>query len=584
MGKARTVRCNPLANIQYEELLASVSRNVAGAIGILALFGCLACGSGAPVPYTGAGSDGSVGEEKATSVPGALPSRSRESVDSPDRDSPLVPLQGLPGPRVEQSDNGRPTATSPGTTTRASAGSDDVENEAPLLFSSISFGGIHACGLQVDGLVICWGANEFRQATPPAGRFVSVSVGYLHSCGVKVDRDIVCWGDSRFGALSAPDGSFQSVSARGRQTCGMETDGTIQCWGERPTRDPRLPESLFTPVSYYFEDICVAEMGGTIICHESDEHGPPEGKYVSISGDPDLGCGVKPDGTATCWGEHPDIHVPIPQGGFRSVSAGLGYACGVKTSGSLVCWGITRRVNLPEGLFDTVVIDTVVIGGRRSCAVMTNGTAACWDLLTGRISEPAGHFASVSVGDGPYIFGCGLQTDGTVACWGDNEVGQASPPRGRYEAVSAGVDHACGIKADGAVVCWGRDEFGETNAPEGSFKSISSGALLTCGVKTDGALVCWGRDKFGVAAALGESFESVDVGTFYVCAVKADGAIVCWGADGFGRPSIPPPGSFTSVSVGATFACGLKRDGYVACWGDLAYGLTGSPSGQAPGG
>ena len=42
MGKARTVRCNPLANVQYGELLASVSRNVAGAIGILALFGCLA--------------------------------------------------------------------------------------------------------------------------------------------------------------------------------------------------------------------------------------------------------------------------------------------------------------------------------------------------------------------------------------------------------------------------------------------------------------------------------------------------------------------------------------------------------------
>ena len=37
-----------------------------------------------------------------------------------------------------------------------------------------------------------------------------------------------------------------------------------------------------------------------------------------------------------------------------------------------------------------------------------------------------------------------------------SEVGQATPPSGEFDSVSAGSDyHTCGVRRNGSVVCWG---------------------------------------------------------------------------------------------------------------------------------
>ena len=33
--------------------------------------------------------------------------------------------------------------------------------------------------------------------------------------------------------------------------------------------------------------------------------------------------------------------------------------------------------------------------------------------------------------------------------------GQASPPEGRFKAVTAGGELSCGLRSDGTVTCWG---------------------------------------------------------------------------------------------------------------------------------
>ena len=52
---------------------------------------------------------------------------------------------------------------------------------------------------------------------------------------------------------------------------------------------------------------------------------------------------------------------------------------------------------------------------------------------------------------------CALhQTAGSILCWGNNERGQASPPRnGTYKAIASGETHSCALRSDGAIVCWG---------------------------------------------------------------------------------------------------------------------------------
>ena len=71
-----------------------------------------------------------------------------------------------------------------------------TQNEPPPAgsFTAVSTGDRHSCALRSDGSVVCWGWNEYGQATPPAGSFTAVSTGGAHSCALRSDGSVVCWG------------------------------------------------------------------------------------------------------------------------------------------------------------------------------------------------------------------------------------------------------------------------------------------------------------------------------------------------------------------------------------------------------
>ena len=69
-----------------------------------------------------------------------------------------------------------------------------------------------------------------------------------------------------------------------------------------------------------------------------------------------------------------------------------------------------------------------------------------------------------------------------MACWGWNEDGQASPPAGKFIAISAGTSHTCGVRDTGEVACWSRNDSG----PEGTFTSVSAGDSHYCGLRDTG--------------------------------------------------------------------------------------------------
>ena len=62
---------------------------------------------------------------------------------------------------------------------------DTARPPAPTRYSAISAGGLHTCGLKLDGSVDCFGSDGRGQSTPPAGEFLQVSAGGVHTCGVK---------------------------------------------------------------------------------------------------------------------------------------------------------------------------------------------------------------------------------------------------------------------------------------------------------------------------------------------------------------------------------------------------------------
>ena len=261
-----------------------------------------------------------------------------------------------------------------------------------------------------------------------------------------------------------------------------------------------------------------------------------------------------------------------PSGTFVSVSSVLSHTCGVRTDGSVTCWGqdLFGEATPPSGEFSSVSA-----GGFHTCGVRTGGAVACWGDIVGQDTLPSGEFSSVSAGLG---YTCGVRTDGAVACWGDDLFGQATPPSGEFSSVSAGIGHTCGVRTGGAVVCWGYNEDAEGNVsgqatpPSGEFSSVSAGLSHTCGVRTGGAVACWGSNVNAEGNVSGQAtppsgeFSSVSAGWFHTCGVRSGGAVACWG-DIVGQAA-PPSGEFSSVSAGQSHTCGVRTDGAVACWGD----------------
>ena len=189
------------------------------------------------------------------------------------------------------------------------------------------------CGLRVDNSVFCWDDDYCRghdgyPCPPPSpeGTFQSISVAGEHACGVKTGGAIVCWGhwddDYPVSAL-APDGEFQSISIGEFHACAVRADGAVACWGN----------------------------------DDAGQATPPAGEFRSVSVGQNHSCGVKTDGTVACWGSNistysfaliPDPNTTYetyrgqatpPEGTFRAVSAGQWHTCGIRTDGSATCWG-----------------------------------------------------------------------------------------------------------------------------------------------------------------------------------------------------------------------------------------------------
>lgn len=178
-------------------------------------------------------------------------------------------------------------------------------------FSGVSAGGLHSCAWSAVGEAHCWGLDNFGQLGAGQGpdrerptptpvsdlRFVELSAGGLHSCGVTVDGIGHCWGYNGSGALG--DGSTtdraQPVQVSGGQrysalrtglhhSCGTVMDGTVRCWGYNRygqlgdgSRDNRsLPQEVlqgdpfFTEIAQGEDEVAAvvaALVGGSLVLH-----------------------------------------------------------------------------------------------------------------------------------------------------------------------------------------------------------------------------------------------------------------------------------------------------------------------------
>src|SRR5262249_11323942 len=126
-----------------------------------------------------------------------------------------------------------------------------------------AFGDGYSCGIQMDGSLWCWGndtcgtigdgMSENCDGTRavwdpfptggPGTKWLSVSAGWSHACAIQIDGSLWCWGSNESGDLGTNDGQdhptatrigtdvgWDQVRAGGAHTCGLRS-GQLWCWG-----------------------------------------------------------------------------------------------------------------------------------------------------------------------------------------------------------------------------------------------------------------------------------------------------------------------------------------------------------------
>ncbi len=332
----------------------------------------------------------------------------------------------------------------------------------------LAVGGTHACQVQSDGSVKCWGSNKFGQLgngntedseTPVTvtglKNAVGVSAGKWHTCALLKNRDVKCWGKNKTKQIGIEKmrRSLTPVSVRiapasqlaaGRNhTCARLSTGEVSCWG----------------------DNIDGQLGVQ----------PPPGKWTSLPV-------ILPNITAATF-----------------IAAGEEHSCAVLSDGQLLCWGDNHYGQLghgvqlhqffpprPVSLADGAL--SVVTGRRHTCVLLMDRTVQCWgDNFDGQLGNgkredallPVRVMVSSSKGGAQPLWDvdhlsagwhhtCSLLKNKDVYCWGSNQFGQLGPvikersahplPTGftQVKALAAGGDYTCVIQLDGTKHCAGK--------------------------------------------------------------------------------------------------------------------------------
>jgi len=368
-------------------------------------------------------------------------------------------------------------------------GGESNQFDVSLTSQSLDAGNYHNCAITTGG-VYCWGAswngqtgvpqsNFGRDSVPglvtgPGGvLFTTVSSGSDHTCGLTAGGQAYCWGYNGNGQLG--DGTqgeggyipvavsggltFTAIAAgRSSHTCGI-AGGLAYCWGRNS--DGQLGDNSTTQ-----SNTPVAVAGGL--------------SFNAISTGSSHTCGiVVGTNAAYCWGRNSDgqlgvdttgiaaadVLVPTAVSGgpaaFASIDLGSSFTCGRSTSGGAgYCWGYNGNGQLgidtsgyippAKDQFSPVIVtgghsfNQVSAGPNHSCGVTSAGTNLCWgnngdgqlgNGTTTRSFVPvvvSGALTLRSIGMG-YYHTCGVTTNDEVYCWGGNWDGQfglgSSQPR-----------------------------------------------------------------------------------------------------------------------------------------------------------
>jgi hypothetical protein len=160
-------------------------------------------------------------------------------------------------------------------------------DDVPLRKVTVGFQ--HLCGLTLDDEARCWargGGAVDADLVPPPGRWKDLDAGNGFSCGVDLSGVLSCWGQDEDGRVSeAPEGGlWESVVAGHTHACALDTENRLACWGALPSPEEDWRE--------------ITETRG-------DWTGVSAGKGFHA-------CGAWANGKVLCWGSNDNGQIDVP--------------------------------------------------------------------------------------------------------------------------------------------------------------------------------------------------------------------------------------------------------------------------------
>jgi len=498
----------------------------------------------------------------------------------------------------------------------------------------------HLCALRESQTVTCWGADDFGQASPPAGmRFRSVSAGGKHTCGITIEEMTRCWGADDAGQSTPPDGAaFVEVTAVHDSSCGLLHEGDVVCWGDHELSAPPdlVPFNISLPQGH---SVDIKQLDKLDIIHGTEcstqrfctdapltratlavwldrlinpEHPQPVRTGTSIANFEDVPKQIwwavharrlaetnvmeRCDAAGNLWcpdeevarGDLEQILLAALEAHVRSLSPAVS-----RTAASNAMAAISADV-----------LSTCIDHSPEACNQGPTSRGQAATVLNRfrehieRLTLPA--FTSVATEGSS---GCGRRADGTVECWGEDWTGQTHVATDdRVLDVFYDGYFWCGRTVSRDLRCHGWDGYNYSYIHESlhlaSRTEIAIGSVYACGVETDGAVACvgalisdgspWPWESASLPIPLTDDwrrfmpksgrFTDVAVGKLHRCVLQLGGTAGCWGKNEFGEAVSPAAERFLSLALGVNHSCGIRLDGSIECWGYNVDGRSSPPT------
>ena len=473
-----------------------------------------------------------------------------------------------------------------------------------IVWAGIETTGCHACGVDVQAQLWCWGCNEkyevgagspgeagvqnthvFTPTLVAGGHSWSapIALGTNSTCAAS-NAGLLCWGDNYWGqlGLGAPgrkhvpmqigtSSDWLDVSLGGVHMCAVkagDAPGSATLWCAGGNDDGQLgagdtlKRSLLTQEATYSTDwadwtgaLGVGSVATMAIKQSHQRYGAGSTYYGA------LGDGLAGDTQQTLF--YSTDTEPLLTSWDMVDSSGNGSTetgCGIR-GGEIFCWGYGSSGQLAQGVQVTYSASPlqesyqysnwmfVTLGSQRVFAMRNGGELWGWGNNNGR-----------------------LGTGSTDNKYSPTRIGTSSD----WIDVSSSNDHTCGIRSSSGqstMWCWGfnyhgeigigPDTYGLQNAPvlvhggHTDWSAVATANQHSCGVKTNGSLWCWGDGTWLGTGVIGGGDQPVPV--------KID--------DG---PWAQVVGSSSNNT------CGIRENGTLWCWGHDEIGLHGDGSAYAP--